>query len=249
MKLRSLILPCALAAASATFGDIVAANSCGIMVVPTSQTTTLVSVPWKDVKGSGDTVKVADLVMTAGLKKDSKLYYYDGAAYKCWNLSADGGTWTPMATTLSINGESHTLTAPSADFGIARGSALWLERVAGSDAVAYLYGEKGVALSSTPKPNAVSMIANTSVTDKSLEGLTGAANGDSIIIPGDNGSATVYLFNGTEWGSYVKTTTQKTIGSKTFDVSSTTWTTGGTIPGGKAAWYQSTGSTVPTFTW
>lgn len=246
MKLRSMIGFSALAVASAAFG--LQSNMCGLMNVPSSAANTLISVPWVTVGGSADTMKVANLVKTDTLSAGDELYYYDNGTYYRW-LLADG-VWTPTATTKSENGRSITVSAPDADYAIARGRGLFLVRQDTSKEI-WLYGQYSTSavsvevLQGTAATPAYTMIANPNTAGYGLNAHNvEGAEGDVISIPGD---ATVYTYKGDSWGFEQPTGAKKTIRGKEVDV--VAWAAAEvTIPAGTGAWYISKGGN-PTIAW
>ncbi len=253
MKFR-LTLGCALmgavafAAASSADAVITGGNVCGLMNVPSNARETLIAVPWVTVGGGDATMKVANLVKTDTLSAGDELYFYDGSTYYRWVLT--NGTWTPTATTKKVNGQNLTLTAPGADYAIARGKGLWLVRQDASKEI-WLYGQHDASAVSvtitagTASAPAYTLIANpnTAAYDLNAKGVTGTV-GDMIVFGGSEGQ-TLYTYKATGWTRKVET--QKTVGSKTMTVKKDS-TDGCTIPAGQGAWYVSVGGS-PTIVW
>ena len=247
MKIRSLAFVGALAAMGTVFGtDVVTGNTCAAMAIPAAGDYTLIAVPFKGLGGTEQTVKVAELVKTMGLKAGSKLYYYDGTNYKTWNLAADGGSWEGVAVTCKIDGKDVTTVSPGADFALPCGSTLWLERAAGSTASVVVYGEEGTAISTPVTANAVQLISNPKAADHEVVEV--GSDGDMLMIPDAAGKQTTYTYKTAKSGWCTFTTANKTVGDKTISTKVYTKTTV-TIPGGRGAWYVSKGTTVPTFNW
>ena len=245
MKLRSMICGFALAAA-VTASAVTSSNTCGLMNVPSTDKITMIAVPWVTVLGEGDTMKVANLVKTDTLTAGDELYYYDGATYYRWTLT--DGVWTPSATTKSEGGQSVTVQAPDADYGIARGKGLFLVRKDTTKEI-WLYGQySSAAVSVTPAAGradapAYTMIANPNAAayDLNAKGVAGAA-GDQILL-GDG--VTLYTRGASQWTKTV--VVEKTIGTKKIQVKSQS-AEGVTIPAGQGAWYVSKGGS-PTIAW
>lgn len=247
MNLRSLTFVSALAAMGAVFGaDVVTGNSCAAMAIPAAGDYTLIAVPFKELGGAGQTVKVADLVKTIGLKAGSMLYYYDGTDYYAWNLAADDGTWQGVAVTREIDGKSVTTASPGSDFALPCGSTLWLQRAAGSAASVLVYGEDGTAIRTAVRAGTVQLVSNPKAEDHTVS--EAGSDGDLLMIPDATGAQAIYTYKTSKegWCTYAEGTA--TVGGTTIPTMVYTKTTV-TIPGGRGAWYVSKGSTVPTFNW
>ena len=107
MKLRSVMFVGALAAMSAaSAGTVVSgSNICGLQLVPSDATTTIIAVPWLGVGGGN--VKVCDLVKTDTLSNGDMLFYYNGTSYSAWEVYTDGTKkWRPVATASTQDGIS-----------------------------------------------------------------------------------------------------------------------------------------------
>ena len=248
MKLHSLICVGMFAAAGAALGgDVISGTTCAAMAVPATGMYTLIAVPFKDVGGKEAKVKVADVVKTVGLKKDSQLFYYTGENYYAWKLDGDGGAWTGaiVASASEKEGESVTMQTPPADFQVPCGATLWLQRAAESEEGVVLYGEEAPVLNPTLTAKSVQLISNPKATDYTF--TAAGADGDMIMIPQDNGTQTAYTYKtGKGWGQY-KGTAEKIPGTEIplskFETATIT------IPGGRGAWYVSKGDTVPSIAW
>jgi len=245
MKLRSLLFVAALAGVVSAADVGSSSQTIASLAVPATGTYTLLAVPFKDVGGATDAVKVKDLVKTIGLKANSKLYYYDGSGYYVWNLDDDGGAWQGVTITKMVDGKSITVNTPDTNKTVARGATIWLERASGSDQSAVLYGEEGAEISTTITASSMQLISNPKETDKTVS-EAGTA-GDMIMIPNDGGTQVIYKYNGETWGKEVTSTI--TIGGKDFPTTTFDSTQKPVIPGGRGAWYVSKGSTVPTIAW
>lgn len=249
MKLHSLICVGMFAAAGAALGeDVISGTTCAAMAVPATDTYTLIAVPFKDVGGTEAKVKVADVVKTVGLKKDSQLFYYTGENYYAWKLDGDGGAWTGVivSSTSEQEGKSVTLQTPPADFQVPCGATLWLQRAEESDESVVLYGEEATVPNPTLTAKSVQLISNPKATDYTFT-KEGVADGDMIMIPQDDGTQTAYTYRTEKggWGQYEEK--GKVPGTEiplmTFTVKTVT------IPGGRGAWYVSKGDTVPSIAW
>ena len=247
MKLHSLICVGMFAAAGAALGeDVISGTTCAAMAVPATDTYTLIAVPFKDVGGTEAKVKVADVVKTVGLKRDSQLFYYTGENYYAWKLDVDGGTWRGAQVAYQTNGVAAVTQSPADDYQVPCGATLWLQRAEGSDESVILYGEETAVPKPTLTAKSVQLISNPKATDYTFTG-EGVADGDMIMIPLDNGTQTAYTYKtGKGWGQY-KQTADKIPGTaiplSKFETATVT------IPGGRGAWYVSKGETVPSIAW
>lgn len=253
MKLHSLICVGMLAACGAALGAdvIVGKQTCAAMAVPATGTYTLIAVPFKDVGGADQKIKVADVVKTVGLKDGSRLYYYADNKYYVWKLDAKTDAWTGVNVTSASEkeGESVTMQTPPADFQVPCGATLWLQRAAGSEEGVVLYGGEATVPNPTLTAKSVQLISNPKATDYTFkaDGDEGVVDGDMIMIPQDNGTQTAYTYKtGKGWGQY-KGTAEKIPGTaiplSKFETATVT------IPGGRGAWYVSKGDTVPSIAW
>ena len=246
MKLHSLICVGMFAAAGAALGeDVISGTTCAAMAVPAKDTYTLIAVPFKDVGGTEAKVKVADVVKTVGLKKDSQLFYYTGENYYAWKLDGDGGTWKGAQVAYLKNGQDALTESPADDYQVPCGATLWLQLAAGSEEGVVLYGEETAVPDPTLKAKSVQLISNPKATDYTFTG-EGVADGDMIMIPQDDGTQTTYTYKtGKGWGQYEKNGTVP--GTEIPLMKFTEKTV--TIPGGRGAWYVSKGETVPSIAW
>jgi len=252
MKLRSLLCLGALALAGGVVADGITpptSNTFGWMRIDSTNAYTVVAVPWLGCGGGN--VKVADLVKIDNLTAGDTLYAYESGTYKAWILQ--DGAWTPTTTVAS--GKTPAASEPAADAALARGAALWLFRQSPMDGNAakpfYVYGQQGEGTVSAPTltAGAYNLIANPNATAFDLNDngkISGATSGDIIQIPGDNGIARIYTFNGTNWGY---DTFAQAVGLPQGVMVRTRVTTGCTIERGQGAWYVSKGSSAPTINW
>ena len=134
MKFRSLVLLSALAALSVPAVEVTGSNTFGGLKVDSRLVNTIVAVPWVEC-GTGEAIKVANLVKTDNLTAGDKLYVYMGGTWYLYVLT--DGAWT-ASTTVGANGPE-VAEAP-ANQTLARGAALFLQR-ADATKPFYLYGQ------------------------------------------------------------------------------------------------------------
>ena len=248
MKLRLMVYVGMLAACGAALGAdvIVGKQMCAAMAVPATGTYTLIAVPFKDVGGADQKIKVADVVKTVGLKAGSHLFYYTGENYYAWKL--EEGTWKGATVSYKKNGKDETTQTPEDGFQVPCGATLWLQRAEESDESVVLYGEEATVPNPTLTAKSVQLISNPKATDYTFkaEGVKGVADGDMIMIPQDDGTQTVYTYKTEKgWGQYEQSGTVPgtEIPLMKFTVKTVT------IPGGRGAWYASKGTTPPSIVW
>lgn len=257
MRLRSILCVAALAVVTAFATDVMTTETVGWLKVTSTAKATIVSVPWVQVGGGGDSVQVAKLVKTDTLTADGgvMLYYYDGMTTKYWAWAlqtvSSVKTWVPATISSAKNGVTTNNQSPDDDYALPRGKALFVYRPNGStDGDIYLYG----ALASTAMSpvrtiaNGYTLIGNptASAYDINSATMTGTPNeGDRILVPGDDGAIAVdYYYDSTtgKWG-YLKAGAPLITGIP----GPRTFSSEATIPAGRGAWYKSAGGS-PTFT-
>ncbi|MDO5313478.1 MAG: hypothetical protein Q4G55_08740 [bacterium] len=248
MKLRLMVYVGMLAACGAVLGAdvIVGKQTCAAMAVPATGTYTLIAVPFKDVGGADQKIKVADVVKTVGLKAGSHLFYYTGENYYAWKL--EEGTWKGAAVSYKKNGKDEMTQTPEDGFQVPCGATLWLQRAEESEESVVLYGEEAPVPNPTLTAKSVQLISNPKATDYTFkaEGDEGVADGDMIMIPQDDGTQTAYTYKtGKGWGQYEQS--GKVLGTEIPLMKFTVKTV--TIPGGRGAWYVSKGTTPPSIVW
>lgn len=244
------------AAGLAMAASVESPNTFGVLKVSSTNTETVVSVPWEAV-GSGD-VKVKDFVMTTNMSDNDMLYLYDNTGetptYKAWILS--DGAWTGIATVKGENGKTVTATA-DANATLARGQALIIcrQNYNGGTAPAgeiYLYGQHnstdvgtytlaaGKATLFAPvnttssvfylnKPDASEIASGTTVA--CVDTWTNPATGDTIRLQDKKGNSYIVTYNNGSW-----------------KIPGTDITAAAIIQPGMGAWYNSTGSDEVSFT-
>lgn len=248
MKHRLMVYVGMLAVCGAALGAdvIVGKQTCAAMAVPATGTYTLIAVPFKDVGGADQKIKVADVVKTVGLKAGSHLFYYTGENYYAWKL--EEGTWKGAAVSYKKNGKNERTQTPEDGFQVPCGATLWLQRAEESDESVVLYGEEATVPNPTLTAKSVQLISNPKATDYTFkaESDEGVADGDMIMIPQDDGTQTAYTYKtGKGWGQYEQSGTVPgtSIPLMKFTVKTVT------IPGGRGAWYVSKGTTPPSIVW
>ena len=230
-------------------------NQFAIMKITSSTANTLVALPWKSLSANvanPAAITAANVVMNNNLVNGDWLLYYNGG-YKGWCLT--GGVWTPTSIA-DLSGIE--VTAAPANTELARGQAIWLVRTtSGSRDLSqpfYLYGQYQAALGSATVVSGGSLMAcpdaNTAFTVSAAK-ISGAANGDKIVVPATDGTSMPKVFECRDgvWGTMVETTSVGT-GPGGSNMTTRTWTTSGAvmdIPAGSGFMYQGTGT--PTFNW
>jgi hypothetical protein len=229
-------------------------NQFAIMKITSSTANTLVSLPWKSLSAdvaNPAAITAANVVMNNNLVNGDWLLYYDGG-YKGWCLT--DGAWVPTSI---ANLSGIAVTAAPADAELARGQAIWLVRTtSGSRDLSqpfYLYGQYQTALGSATVVEGGSLMAcpdaNSAFT-VSASKISGAANGDRIVVPATDGTSLPKVFECRDgvWGTVVETASG--VGPDGKPMTDRTWTTSGAvmnIPAGSGFMYQGTGT--PTFNW
>lgn len=110
--------------------EVPAANQIGILRKTAANKREIVPVPWTKFAAGAEDIAVSNLVKTAGLAADDKLYVYDDSAkrYATWELQSDK-TWKPLTTVKMVNGKLEVMTAESPEIAAVRcGSGVWIER-------------------------------------------------------------------------------------------------------------------------
>ena len=227
-------------------------NQFAIMKITSATANTLVSLPWRSLSANvanPAAITAANVVMNNNLVDGDWLLYYDGG-YKGWCLT--DGAWVPTSI---ANLSGIAVTAAPADAELTRGQAIWLVRTTANSRDLsqpfYLYGQYQEALGSATVVSGGSLMAcpdaNTAFT-VSASKISGAANGDKIVVPATDGTSLPKVFecrNGV-WGTVVETSVPGPSGNMT----QRTWTNSVevmTIPAGSGFMYQGTGT--PTFNW
>ncbi|MBR1870269.1 MAG: hypothetical protein IJ802_00385 [Kiritimatiellae bacterium] len=199
------------------------ANTLGVMKVTSAYADTIIAVPWVEC-GTGDSVKVKDLVKTANLNDGSYLYYWtkdsyeegEGGAVSTSGLSAfelKNGAWEGVA--ISTVGNPNNATAGSDTAGVPRGTAVLLHRNTGTHELTepfYVYGQVDDASATAPQTTiakGVNLIASPLTSDLDVNEFfteaKGAADGDMIVAPKGNIRETfTYYASVGKWMQFVK---------------------------------------------
>lgn len=140
--MKKMILLSSIFAVSLAFAKTVDSTEVGVMGLTASQgKATLFAIPFLGY--TTDAITVADMVNTAELAKDSKLYVpnTDGT-YDVWTLDKDK-RWEKTGTDVKISnvGASEGQGAAANEVQTGRGGAFWLEPAAESNALVYLLGK------------------------------------------------------------------------------------------------------------
>ena len=233
-------------------------NTFGLLRVDSTQTQTIVCVPWVAASAADDqNIKVTDIVKTANLTIGDELYWYDqtAAKYKAWCLVAgQSGAAPTWEAATSVTTTKVALDSAAAETALARGDAFVLVRqnptVNGKANPIYLLGQ--VAKSSEAVANvlpagAYSLLAPPSVADGTFDmnnatWVTPDAK-DAIIIPEANVTLSWNPAEGAKkWGTYkmvLKNNQKQQIWN--YEVAK--------VPAGCGAWYVSKGNSDVTVTW
>ena len=233
-------------------------NQFAIMKITSAAANTLVALPWKSLGANvanPAAITAANVVMNNNLVNGDWLLYYDGG-YKGWCLT--DGAWVPTATVGDQKVGGVSVAEASANAELARGQAIWLVRTTTNNRDLsqpfYLYGQYQAALGSTTVVSGGSLMANPNVNAAftvSAAKISGAANGDRIVVPATDGTSLPKVFecrNGV-WGTVVEKNSVGT-GPGGSNETKREWTTSGdvmNIPAGSGFMYQGTGT--PTITW
>jgi len=232
------------AVSALAIGAAVAADSTqfGVLKVPSSAKQTIVSVPWLASGTGSGSVKVADLVLTAGLTEGDELRLYaNGKMSQSWRLNADkeweGGT--------NVSGDDQKSQSGNDQTTIDRGQALMLVRSKPSEpAYFYIMGKPAASeegsttmLSGTAAAPAYTLIAPSRTKDTNVGDLTftGLQSAQDYLILGDGDVPRPLTYvSGDNKGWYNPRTKQYN------DVS---------IPAGKGAWFMSKSSGEKSVSW
>ena len=236
--MKKTILLSSILAAGALFADgvttnTVASTEVGVMGISISTNANLIAVPFLGY--TNDTITVADMVNTAQLDQDSKLYVpnADGTTYDIWTLGSNKKWVADPSVSISANGGSGTSTSDiAANVQTDRGGAFWLDPANESTVTIYLLGKPASgAGTSTAVGGKWNLIGNASGEAVSLKDLTGA-NFDQIAVQVDGGVLRYYTYkSGKGWR---------------YQDSSGGWVSNDnvTIPFGRGLWYKPDSATT-----
>ena len=250
MKVKSIAFLMALAAIPA-FGDpaVTSENTFGVLKVSCAAKKVIIATPWVECGSADSSVKITNLVMTAGLSDGDAVLVYDTVQkrFKSWIIS--GGIWS---STPVVSGVGTVDTGDAAHEAIARGQAFWFIK---SDYTSgnydlYLYGQDTSATATstiaggTSTTPTYSLVASPKATSADLNSATfsvPASTADEIQVPNPGAPVTKYTYkSGQGWG-----TTQTVVDNGN---SVRKWQLGCTIPAGRGFWYVSKSATR-TITW
>jgi len=224
------------AAASAAFAD---STVFGVLRVDSTNSQTIVAVPWVSASAAGSAISVADVVKTDNLAAGDRICAYRNGVYEAWRLVNNGGTleWqsannvTVLGTTLSEGAAARTLE---------RGDALLLIR---DDPGPYFYlnGQvpSGAAGTVTLPAGAWSLVAPPSTADFNLNTAvwTGPGSTDEIIFKDANANMITLMYKDGAWKGKVK------------NPSTHVWewsASAAVVPAGTGAWYHNKGESAVT---
>ena len=229
---KTILLSSLFAAAAAVAGEVVSSNAVAALnkEIGNSAAQTLLAVPFEGYEEAGK-VKVADIVKTSDLAKDSKLYVPNAdGGYDTWKLN-ENGQWEPGVKVSVGSGEPVESATPSADaLTINRGDAFWLEPVfaSGNTGTVFLLGQgDGTSGKSMVAPGVWNLVGNASAGDQT-EFSVKATKADKVVVQRENGSLRYYTYSDTKkaW-RYQDDTTGKYVEETP------------TIKAGQGLWYYS----------
>lgn len=244
MKLRLMI--CAAVASTALFAEDATSATYAVMNVTNAYTDTVIAVPWVGLDGNA--ITISNLVNTTTIVAGDKLYMYgsDGKWY-AYTKNAAGN----LEGDITVSSESITTIPDAAEQTVARGSGLILQRTSAGGTVLLCGRVNSSPVLTTIAANGKTLFANPTASDVSLNTKfkTGAEYGDKIMIPQNNGGTLTYMFDGTDWGSTNRVEDGTiSLGGRTIKTYKNEWQSGGSIPAGTGAWYETTGEGY-TVTW
>lgn len=251
--MKKLIALFCVASAVTAFADTPAAsdNVFGVLRVDIGDVEeAIIAVPWLD-PGTGNPIKVTDVIKTANLNAGDWLYYYDTNAkgYKAWQLD-DGKKWMPAdvvkddKTIIAVAGSEQTLE---------RGNAILLKRSGtGTRATSvYLYGQVpttsettiSIALGTSAVP-AYTLLAPPADSNYDINAATwgNVGENDWVIISG--AAPLNYNKETSMWGHFVVyKVNNKFVKAWTYD--------NVTVPAGQGIWFVSGSAEnqTPSVTW
>ncbi len=271
MKLQTILCAAALAVLPSFAAELFSENTCGWMEINSSLTNTIVAVPWVEVD-TGNAIKVEKLVKTDNLAAGDFLWVYDHENKTWYSYKLEG---SPLAwgATVTVNQEGASAPGTAADRPLPRGSAIFLQRNSGDlSKPFYIYGQyqtdstpltttvesgsgsakDAVAYTLVANPRGVAFDLNgrtKTVGGEEVANVTGAQSGDKIVIPNDDGSSSIYVYDGTQekkWRYHTFVDTSITLNGK--PVQEKQWREAPPIEMGRGFWYVSVGSGA-TFNW
>lgn len=250
MNCKSLSIIAALSVAP-LFAAVETGNTfCRIAVKP-GTANVILSIPLSAC-GTGDAINVTDLVLTAGLSKDTllKAESSSGTGWDVWKIN-NNGNWE--AVTVS-SGTEQSETRAASDATLARGKAVWLERPAkDKDNTIYLYGQVGTSAASTtvaqgaPGAAKFTLLGHSKPEAYNLSNAnnwTGCVDGDQILLT-LNGKNKIVTRKESKW---VTLSTQVVDDVLNVVETAVTAENDVIVPAGQGFWYRSVGGN-PTITW
>ena len=239
-KLLSIAVCAAAVAAYGTDPDPVTLGTVGVTAVTCSTTNAIIAVSYGDLAMGGNAMTVSNLVKTANLKANDRLYVYNesGGTFTVFTLEgADGSAkfWRETET-FTLN-ESSTEKADPAATTRAPGYGIWLIRGTGwasanyPEFTFYLYGSPDVTLPTTVgtaisiPAGSVKLLGN----PKSVAAaptVTNIGTYDRIIVPASSLTGTkIYTWNANDKTWY------SGLGTRKVELS---------VPAGAGFWYSAT---------
>lgn len=188
------LLGAAFAAGAATVSS---GNALGMMKVESGMGSTPVAVPFVAVGGSAKTV--GELVADDTLEAGDKIIVYDGSTYTA--VTYDGTEWTEGVYTAK-EGEAELSTGDPAAAGPAQGRAFWLDRTNNLERVIVIKGQVPANYGTTVVTSSPMLLASPKAEAFRFYAagkITGAAEGDAIMVPQTGGRKFICTFDGTNW--------------------------------------------------
>ena len=231
MNAKTILSLTVLGAVTAASAAVTTDNTLCRIEVASGTKSTIVAVPLKTIAGTGETIKLTDLVLTDNLVKDDYILHKGSNGWESWMVSEEG-KWTSVAVS-----EDGVTAVSGPDTAMSRGDAFWLVRKDATKSF-YLYGEViDTKAADLTIGSGYTMMGNTALEPVAINSITfngTPKTGDKIAIATTKGiGAKEYTYNGTEW-------TEATLALDANGVLRPTVTkTAATIPAGQGFWYIS----------
>jgi len=257
--MKKLIALVAILSSGSLFADDDGDNTYGLLQVNSSDSRTIVAIPWIDASTTNGEIKVVDVVRTANLYPDDTIHYYNGTGYESWRLN-DATQWV-AAVQSSTSGSSQGVSPE--EKALERGNALILMRTNSAHRAGsfYLWGQ---VASSTPT-NVIARSGDAKVSSLigppvvTSDGMVNINNSDIIEWHGIKDGDTIYFETSSNrveckrvddvWKSYcVTNTTMINLGSKVIYAKNYGWANAAPIAAGTGFWYVTTNRTETTET-
>lgn len=172
-------------------------NTLGMMKIESGMGSTPVAVPF--VKVGGGAKKVGELLAPDTLEAGDMMVVYDGGTYRA--VRYDGEKWEGIAT--AAEGASFELVEGDPDVAApAQGRAFWLDRTNNLSRAVFMAGQVPASYGATEVASSPMLLASPKAEAFRFyaEGaITGAAEGDAIIVPQEGGRKFICTFDGTKW--------------------------------------------------